>query len=568
MDKKIGRYSFLLIMSIVSLSFGQQELTLRVLEKNNNKPVTHLALGVPYTLEVNAEGNQDLYKTTIPGIENFYNEFCGASHINLMSHVTTVHNYVLRADKIGTFTLGPVQVINNQGVTVRSNALTLHVEEQRQTDVIVEMVFDKTTGVVGQRMWGKIRFCTCIELQLLHFQLPAIDPKIGQCVQGGQPQQSSTTINGKKYDCYEFPIELTLKQPGRYSLPKIGACCKVTTKKQHSMWGFNFPMQGSQEQWFYSESPLIVQIDALPPCSHNVDGIGQFETARISVDHTKASLGEGIVLTLYIEGKEGVHDFKHPELHMPEGLKYYESKSDIEAVQNGGYKKSCEYIVQGTQAGKWDIPSQTIIVFDINTHKYKKLRTNSVTVTINGGFAQQPSTHDTTRDQRIPDFNDQELHGLQEHGSWQYTPERAVPFVWFLLFCLFIFAGALYIFIKKYTKDRGPEYALYKRRRYAFKQIRKRLLIIKKSDNIAQLYDIFTNLFAERCQISVAELSSDRIEQILKNAGFLAEAIDQWNRFFHQLSEYAFFKSKKDQIVSHDVFNRAQMWVNQLEEKL
>ena len=95
------------------------------LNKNNNKPVTHLALGVPYTLEIYAEGNQDLYNCKIPGIENFYSEFCGASHINLMSHVTTVHNYVLRADKSGTFNLGPIQIVTQEGKTLLSNSINI-----------------------------------------------------------------------------------------------------------------------------------------------------------------------------------------------------------------------------------------------------------------------------------------------------------------------------------------------------------------------------------------------------------------------------------------------------------
>lgn len=570
MDKRIGNFYFLLLLinTVFFTSSAQQELRLRVLDKNQNKPVTTLAVGVPYTLEIQAEGNQDLYNSTIAGIENFHSEFCGASHVNMMSHVTTVHNYVLRADKVGVFTLGPVQIATSNGKTISSNILKLHVDQHHQTDVTVEMILDKTSFFVGQKIYGKIRFCTCIELQLLNFQLPAIEPTIGQCSQVGQHQQSKITLDGKSYDCYEFPLELSLKQPGRFSLPKIGAFCRVPLKRQHSMWGMNFPIHGSQDQWFYSEEQVFIQVDQLPPCSDPVDGVGQFDTVTLTIDHTKASLGEGIVATLHIEGKDGVHDLKQPLLNMPEGLKYYESKSFVEPLQHDRYKKSFEYIVQGTRAGTWKIPIQTLQVFDTGTQAYKKLKTKPLSVTITGNTMYQSNNHADNHDQQSTNFIDQDIHSINQDGPWIPIEPRSLSLVWFAFLIALSLIGTIIIGIKKQAKNRGVDYWMRKRKRYAFKQTRRKLLSIKKNNNVTQLYDVFINLFADRCQMSLSEITGERIEQYLKNAGFVAETIDQWNRFFQQLAEYAFVRSKIDQSISYDVFNRAQIWVNQLEEKL
>lgn len=567
MDRKIGSYSLLILVSFVALSFGKQALKLRVVDKNSNKTVTHLALGVPYTLEVKAEGNQDLYKIKIPGIENFYNEFCGASHINLMSHITTVHNYVLRADKPGTFSVGPIQLVTHDGETLRSNILNLTCEQRKQTDVTVEIILDKTNFFVGQKMGGKVRFCTCIDLNLLNFQLPILDANLGHCTQVGQHQQSQIILDGRKYDCYEFPIELLFKQPGRYGLPKIGALCRVPVKRNHSMWGFSIPINNTHDQWYYSESQVMVQVDSLPPCPYTVDGIGQFDTARMSIDQTKASLGEGIVLTLCIEGKDGVHDFKPPVLNMPEGLKYYESKSEVAPLPQGRYKKSCEYIVQGMQPGTWTIPAHIITFFNPELRDYKRIKTNSVTVTIHGA-AQAPLPTHGVYNSTHADYNDQEIQPLCESGSWNGQGTRSLAWGWFFLFLILPFLGVSYKVFTVYMQSRSATYFLHKRKKYAFKQIRKNLVKIKKTNNSSQLYDVFMNFFADRFQVSVAEMSSDRIEKILKDAGFLAHVIDQWNRFFYQLTEQAFFKNKHDQLLSHDVFNRAQVWINQLEEKL
>lgn len=572
MDKRIGNYSFFLAVSLVvfiSLE-AQQGLQLRVVGKNHDKAVTKLTLGVPYTLEIQAEGNQDLYAITVPGLENFHCEFCGASHMSLMSQVTTVHNYILRADKLGNFILGPVKIITPQGTVIVSNTLSLNVVEQEQSDVIVEMLVDKTHLVAGQKIGGKVRFCRSIELQLLNLQLPSIDAKQGQCSQIGQPVQSKITREGKEYDCYEFPIELTFNQPGSYALPKIGACCRVPVKKQRSAWGFNVAVQSYQDQWFYATEAIILHVDPLPSYPYPVDGIGLFDSVTMSIDHSEARIGEGIVLRLTIEGKEGVHEAKQPKLTIPEGLKYYESKSLVEPSQRGGHKKICEYIVQGLQGGKWEIPAQVFTFFDTKSKSYKTLKSQPLVVTIKGN-AQLPvntGTVHTAKNDSDSSFIDNDIITITSDGPWFFSSERSLSALWFLLTILLPCFIACYLLIKKYIVALTPDYWINKRKKYAFKLTRKKLNKIKRNNNSIELYDVFTQLFADRCQISLSEMNADRIEQLLKNAGFVAETIDQWNRFFHQLAEYAFFKQPFNQTVSHDLLNRAQIWINQLEEKL
>jgi hypothetical protein len=572
MDKRIGKFSFFLISIIFFQLHAQQGLKLRVIGKNQDKPVTKLALGVPYTLEIQAEGNQDLYSITIPGLENFHSEFCGASHMSLMSHVTTVHNYILRADKLGTFTLGPAKIKTVQGKEIISNILSLVVDQQEQSDVFVEMVLDKMHIVAGQRVKGKIRFATAIELQLLNLQLPSIDATQGQCTQVGQPEQSKITRDGKDYDCFDFPIELVLNLPGRYGLPKIGACCKVPIKRQRSAWGFSLPLQNFQEQWFYAANSLIVQVDPLPAHSKPVDGIGLFDTFTMSTDHNDARIGEGIVLRLIIEGKEGVNDVKQPKLQIPEGLKYYESKSTVDLLQRGGFKKTFEYIVQGIKSGTWEIPSQVFTFFDTNDYSYKVLKTQSLIVTIQGNA--QINQQQTQSDNALPitnegPFVDNEIYPINNDGPWFYSQGRSYSLPWLIITLVVPFFIICALFIKNYFQRLEPEYWIMRRKKYAFKTTRKKLALMKKNNNITELHHVFTELFADRCQLASAEMHADRIEQILKKAGFVAEVIDQWNRFFLQLAEYAFFnKNTADQAVSHDLLNRAQIWINQLEEKL
>ena len=64
-----------------------------------------------------------------------------------------------------------------------------------------------------------------------------IDANIRTMSQAGSTSTKYRNYRWSKYDCYEIPIELVFKQPGRYALPKIGALCRVPNKRQHSYVG-------------------------------------------------------------------------------------------------------------------------------------------------------------------------------------------------------------------------------------------------------------------------------------------------------------------------------------------
>lgn len=570
MDKKIGNYGWLFVLGIfISGSVdAEQKLKLRIFGKDRDKPVTKLACGVPYTLEIQADGSQDLYNCKIPGLENFYHEFCGASHLNLMSHITTVHTYVIRADTCGTFAVGPLHLVTDQGTSLISNTLTLQVEQQEQSDVFVEMVLEKNQVVAGQRVTGKIRFCTSIDVQLLNVQAPIIDAAVGSCIQKGEPQQSRIIRDGISYDCYEFPIEIMLKNPGNYSFPKVGALCRVAVKKQRFSWGFNITSHNFEDQWYYENKAVELRVDPLPLHQHPVDVVGRCTKVDVTIDHVKARMGEGMVLTLHLEGTQGIEDFKQPVLQLPSGLKYYESKSFMEPLPRGGCKKSHEYIVQGIQEGAWEIPPQIITFFDTETKSYKTVQSKPLVVTITPGSPCVVSKSDIVADglYGMPSSDD-DICSLCTDGPWYFIPERSIAWPWlFVAFIVPLLAVGYGIF-KRFTALQ-PEYLIYKRKKYAFKQLKKNLRLLKKNDSCVQLYDIFNQFFADRCQISLGDMNADHIEKVLKGAGFVANSIEQWNRFFHQLAEYAFCKKSVDNFIACDLFNRAQMWISQLEERL
>ncbi len=106
------------------------------------------------------------------------------------------------------------------------------------------------------------------------------------------------------------------------------------------------------------------------------------------------------------------------------------------------------------------------------------------------------------------------------------------------------------------------------RKKNAFKYTRKKLDTLKKNNNYILLYDTFNQLFKDRCQLLPSQVTAEIIESRLKNAGFVHESVEQWNRFFLQLAELAYSKQGVTSRIPDDLFKRASMWINQLEEKL
>lgn len=573
MNTKIGNFAKIVFFcsGFFSLLTASQRLELRVINKSSGSSVSTLSLGVPYTLELKVEGAHDLYKCTIPGLENFHSEFCGASHLNLMSHITTVHSYVIRADTLGDFTLGPVTLVTKQGTTLTSNVLRLNVEKQSQSDVIIELIFDKKSIVAGQKIGGLLRINSSVSCQPLNISLPPIPSDIGELKQQGNTIQGTRVIDGKNYTCFDVPLTLIFKKAGNYSFSKAGVLCRVPHKKSQRLWGFGPSMHGAQDLWFYSTESIVIEVAPLPalPSNQHLLGIGLFNSVSLTCKQKAATRGEGVVAVLDIIGKEGVEDVASPPLDLPVGLKYYESKISFDALPSGLYKKSCEYIIQATQDRNFEIYPQVYTVFDTASMSYKQLKTNGLQLVIIGG-RERFDDFDLQKEQDLPEelIIDEKIAPIKNDGPWVYSAERVLSLRSFFLLIALISAITIFFSARKYRQNLGSDYWRVQRKKNAFVSTRKKLAQLKKNNNNALLYDTFNQLFKDRCQLLSAEVTADVIEERLKKAGFVQESVEQWNRFFLQLAELAYSQQEVCARVPDDLFKRASMWINQLEEKL
>src|SRR5690606_36114470 len=86
---------------------------------------------------------------------------------------------------------------------------------------------------------------------------------------------------------------------------------------------FMFMNMRSDRKRVYSNAVKIT-VDPLPHSSCQVNAIGVFENIMAYIAPPVAKEGEGMVLTIEVNGEGNLSVIKIPELSMPSGLKYYD----------------------------------------------------------------------------------------------------------------------------------------------------------------------------------------------------------------------------------------------------
>lgn len=564
MVRKIGKLTVVLLFIQFFMASASQGLNISVLNKSGQE-VTHLQVGVPYTLQIETPEQVTNASLAIPGLEHFHYQYCCSNTVILPSGSKCVHEYVIRADKQGAFRIGPIAISGQNGTILTSNARSLIVEKKEQSPVHIALQLDQQHCYLGQRVTGKIIVYMPPNIKLINIQIPQLDAARGKVKQASELMHLSKIKDGKRYEQFELSLEFIINQPGLYTIPPIEVTVAVPVNRRNSMYGYGLLYSNMKEQVFHSEDTPSIHVEALPDPSIKVHGVGVFDSFSMSVDHTNACAGEAIVVSLQLIGKDGIADVSSIPLELPSTLKYYESKTVAQSLSNGMQKKSFEYIVQVLEPGNCEIPAQSFIFFDPTKKKYRTLKTQKIALSIKG-HAKKIESIDNTDTEMDSNQADAYLQ-LASDGPIHYYEPRSISsgyfiillLIWLALFSLFIF--------KKYFFTAYASRFHY-RKRVAFKIVKKKLDAVKQQKNYACLYTLFIEFFADKNGLALADIDADRINSILEEAGFMASTIEQWNRFFHELAQQAFFNNQTDKNLMLDLINRAYIWIDQFEEKL
>jgi len=578
MDKIIGKIFFIIwAMSAFSL---HAQVTLKAYDMQGNT-LEYIGMGQPFTLEVAVDGFSSLNNNPIiNGLEKLYIRENGVMSVTINGKSTVKYTYKTRIDTLGVHSIGPATIVE-KNQTYASNTISIKVVEPsvvsaqldkkngQSNSAFFRFTTDKKNVVIGEKIVCIVRFYYTNEV----INVAPIEHPV---VAGMHFDQYTSRnigiekINGIDYQCYEFAWNAYALEKGKINIPAYSIDFAVRSQNAHSSpLAMFFGHTASEQKRIYSNA-ISLNVDPLPPYQGTIHAIGSFNHFTAAIEPGIAKEGEGMVLSLEIEG-DGVFDTQNSPITvsgMPDSLKYYESKEYIQAKTKPGQPtKNCfEFIVQGLQEGDQEIPRQTFTFFDVASRSYKTLHTLPLAVMILPGNkaskqflpGDEPSTSiDAHNDDIAPICRVRPammVHSIQHMPWW--------------LFFMFIALALFFVLYDHILRSRDLLSAYFFKRSHkknAFKAARVKIANVAKNHQYAHLYPIFSKLFATHCEIDERSVDQLFMSKQLASSGISQSEHAQWDTFLSQLIEYVFFNKKLSINESHQRVKEAYSWIDRLE---
>lgn len=586
---------FLVASLTGSMLYADPTITLSVTDQNK-QPINHIKPGTVFQVNVNVTSSvRDRGDVTIDGLQQFSRiGSSSSSHVMMINGLLSMERtsqYTLRADRSGSFIIGPAKVAV-AGQDLVSDTVQLLVDQsapgQHSTSsrthgnnsshdnsqnnaqhALVEFIPDKKTAFERQP----------VDITLKLWLAPGV-----QCSQGlslpekgwqikllGEPKQSSQMRGSKQYQVVEQRLRLVPKNTGQINFPAVNVSCLVPLHT-HRMFSIFGPRM--QEQVFSSE-PFTIDIKKLPPHSIPANAVGMFNQFSASIDRSQARVGEGLIYKLTLEGQTDNAEASNfdadlvtsPKLQLPDGLTSYASQQEVKQLSPHVWQKSFEFVVQGTRAGQFTIPAQQFVYFEPHTEQYYTLRTEPIRLRVDALTSKadknaaddksaNPIKHETdqTSQSNIPMGQNNQIISYLSNLTWTLFIAFALLFLGVLVLLMYCLRKIRSWLLQRSTN--APH-------RRAFSQAYKELARLKKNKDVPGLLTLIKQLFANRAQVPVPTVTESWMHDYLKQRNMPGREINDWLREVEYLQRFAFYEHGIGDV---QIFERVERWLHELEK--
>ena len=354
---------------------------------------------------------------------------------------------------------------------------------------------------------------------------------------------------------------------GKKTIPAYHADFTMRSQAHRNMNHLSMFLSTFGEQKRIYSNALTITVAPLPAHDGPVHAIGNFTAYAAKLEPAVAKEGEGMVLTLELEGSGNLNN-NILTLDMPDSFKYYDSKNYLAQTQGANNKYCFEFIVQGLQKGDWEIKPQKFTFFDTKSRKYKTLETLPLTVSImpslnaNKKFVQPVTKQSEATSTALHTVD--EIRPINQTGMWYKTDSRNLPLWLLLLLAILPIMGLFFLWFKSYFNSSVVSSG--RNQKNAFKNAYAQLEAANKSQNIKLLHPLFVDLFTARYQISPSQATQEFMREQLVQAKVSSAELEAWDSFINQLSEHIFFArpARSDQFAV--MYQYARQWINKLEK--
>ncbi len=592
MQKKFLLYFFILLTTVIRI-YGEISISASV-DKNE------ISLSDQLTLQVTVTGKiSNLPNPTIPTIPDFQIYSSGRSQnitiINGQINSSVVFNYILSPRKVGEFIIEPFS-INYQGKVYQTQPITIKVVQGKvkqlpvennvykgeSKGLFVEMLVDKKSAYVNEQITMTFRFYTKVNLMSQpQYTAPTLT---GFLVEDLPPQRNYyTTIAGERYYVSEIKTALFAVSAGKLQIGSAVVRCMVEDFNSEDFFSDRFFKQffSSGKEVVLKTEPININILPLPQTSsESADAVGEY-FIKSSVDKTKTEVNQTIMLNIEILGTGNIKAVTLPEKVIKEVL----SKSFVvfDPISSFDINKE-NYIVKGkkifqipiapTVQGQLEIPSIKFIYFDPIEKKYKNIFTKPILINVSPSKETDSSLQESyfTKEARkegqkisIQDIRYIKLsHKIVNHTSFSIR--------WFFLQTIPLFVYIIFLGYFNYRKLLSEDIRKFRFSR-AFKVFKAQIIKLKKMknknyyDKINILYDIFTNYFADKLNLSREIITAETIKKSYDKK-LDTKTIEEILSLWEELNFYRFSKTKDKVNEFEQILGLTEKIISKLEYEL
>jgi hypothetical protein len=357
---------------------------------------TEIAEGETFVLEIVLE-NMDGKNLQLPDLAPFKivqgpSTSSSITIINGKRSGTQSYQYLLLATKKGKFTIGAAS-IQSGGKNIKSNTLSIEVTsagkqitglpENASSQTFVRLEVKDDQAYPGQQVI--LNLVLFMRTNIESFQLlnePAFDGFYAQAINDIRDQPKTVNIKGKEY--YTQVVRrwaLFPQKTGTYNLGPVNCNLDIAVDNGQSSFFFRDTRQET-----VMSNTLKFKVENLPsPVPQSFTGaVGNF-TMNAQIKKSNVSTGEGVTISMQIEGDGDSRIVQAPAFELPDGFEQYSpSLTKDETYQQGDkilMKKEFEYILVPSIDSTFTI-TPVFSYFDLGSSSYKTISSPPFTVNV------------------------------------------------------------------------------------------------------------------------------------------------------------------------------------------
>ena len=285
--------------------------------------------------------------------------------------------------------------------------------------------------------------------------------------------------------------------------------------------------------------PIKINVKALPQGKTGAyyGGVGEFSLSS-TISSTDVTANDAVTVRVILSGTGNLKLIKTPELKFPQDFDVYDPKVENKYTIKGGRQtgnKVYEYLIIPRHAGQYTIPSMEFQYFDPKSGTYKTTRTDEYTLNVakgQGGSDNQTSVAYVNKEDLKYVGQDVRFHSTPAtlksgkggfYGSLQFYISLAAPLL--ILLVLIAVSRKRIADSANTAKVRAGKANSVATRR--LKVARKLMKENRKNEFYDEMMRALSGYMADKLSIATADLSKDRIGELLRDRKVADETVNQ-----------------------------------------